>query len=418
MKIASTLLLLLLSATIFGQNIKSEDVKYNYVKLPTNPLNPKPASYFSSIKASYEEENKKMLAKYESDKQQAEADYQREMNDLPAKTKAADDQYAKEMEAWNAKSTASKVLEKQLLNENNKPVKQYVAQPYRRFVPEPKLYTTYDGASLAATYLKIDGFNRVEGNGGVSYVVDMKGFEHTDAKIVSEVKKETKIANGVSTSTDVTYYHLEFSYRHPMTVRVSNANNQEIYFNSPAELMEFKTYKSTAAKTSPSMDISMLTKNMEAQILKDNLMLINHLVNDYIGFEVTERKSTLDYVKSRGEDHADLLAAFTAADLGLKMLGKTDDQAKQKIQEAITIWNEALKESEIENKKARIDKGVTVSIYFNLLECYFVTRNVVEADEILDELNKIDLPNRDKRQREAYTTLFMDLKMRMNANGL
>ena len=60
MKIASTLLLLLLSVTIFGQNIKSEDVKYNYVKLPTNPLNPKPASYFSSIKASYEEENKKI----------------------------------------------------------------------------------------------------------------------------------------------------------------------------------------------------------------------------------------------------------------------------------------------------------------------------------------------------------------------
>jgi hypothetical protein len=52
------------------------------------------------------------------------------------------------------------------------------------------------------------------------------------------------------------------------------------------------------------------------------------------------------------------------------------------------------------------------------LECYFVTRNVVEADKILDELNKIDLPNRDKKQREAYTTLFMDLKMRMNANGL
>ena len=77
-----------------------------------------------------------------------------------------------------------------------------------------------------------------------------------------------------------------------------------------------------------------------------------------------------------------------------------------------------MKESEIENKKARIDKGVTVSIYFNLLECYFVTRNVVEADKILDELNKIDLPNRDKKQREAYTTLFMDLKMRMNANGL
>ncbi len=418
MKIAITHMFLLITLTNFAQNIKSEDVLYNYVKLPTNPLNPKPIGYFSSIRASYEEENNKMMAKYEAEKQQVEADYQREMSEFPAKQKAADDQYAKDMEAWNAKSTATKVLEKQLLNENNKPVKQHVPQPYRRFVAEPKLYTTYDAAALASTYLKIDGYNRLESNGGISYVVDMKGFEHTNAKVVSEVKKETKITNGTSTSYNVTYYHLEFSYRHPMTVRVSNAQNQDIYYNAPNELMEFKTYKTKESKTSPSVDISMITKNMEAQILKENLEFINHLVNDYLGYEVTERKSTLEYVKSKGEEYADLLSAFTAADLGLKMLGKTDEQAFQKINEAIAIWNEALKESDVENKKARIDKGVTISICFNLLECYFVTRNVIDADKIIDKLNIIDLSNRDKRQKEAFINLFMDLKMRMNSNGI
>ena len=66
----------LISFTFFAQNLKSEDITYNYVKLPTNPLNPKPESYSTYVTASYEEENKKILAQYEADKitNAAEAD--------------------------------------------------------------------------------------------------------------------------------------------------------------------------------------------------------------------------------------------------------------------------------------------------------------------------------------------------------
>ena len=51
------------------------------------------------------------------------------------------------------------VVEKQLLNENNRPVKDYVGAPYRKTISPPVLKTSYDYPSLAATYLKIDGFN-------------------------------------------------------------------------------------------------------------------------------------------------------------------------------------------------------------------------------------------------------------------
>jgi len=69
-------------------------------------------------------------------------------------------------------------------------------------------------------------------------------------------------------------------------------------------------------------------------------------------------------------------------------------------------------------KKARIDKDITVVIYFNLLEAFFALRNTAAADEILKTLGRMDLSNRDKKQREAYEQAYMDLKLRMAANGL
>ena len=142
------------------------------------------------------------------------------------------------------------------------------------------------------------------------------------------------------------------------------------------------------------------------------------MVNDRIGFERTEETFDMYFVKSKNESHNDLLDAYNAANLGFKMLGTNEAQGTMKLNEAITIWKKALEESDIDNKKARIDKDVTVAIYFNLLEAYFALRNTTDADEILRTMGRMDISNRDKKQREAYEQAYIDLKLRMAANGL
>jgi hypothetical protein len=371
----------------------------------------------ASVFAAYEAENQRLLAQFEADKAQAEADYQRDLADLPNKQKAADDKFEREMKAWNEKSTASKIIEKQVLNENNRPVKDYIPQPYRRSIAMPIMKTTYDYNSLASTYLFIDGLQKSAAN-ALNYTVTLQGFEATTAKIISEVKKEVSRKDGVSTSIDVTYYHIEFTYRHPMSFRVSNAMNQEIYAAAPAEFTEFKLYKGEATKTQPSMDVNAVVKSMEDKCLQENLKAINHMVNDRIGFERTNETFELYYVKSKNESHNDILDAYNAATLGFKMLGTNEAQGKSELDKAIIIWKKALEESEIDNKKARIDKDVTIAIYFNLLEAYFALRNTTEADVILQTMGRMDISNRDKKQREAYEQAYIDLKLRMAANGL
>lgn len=417
MKTSLFLFTLMFSGFLFSQSVKGEDITFTYVKLPSNPITPKPTNYLSYVTASYEAENQKLLTQFEADKAQAEADYQREMAELPNKQKASDEKYEREMKAWNEKSTASKIIESKVLNENNRPVKDYVPQPYRRSVSAPAIKTAYDYNSLASTYLHIDGFEKGSNNAMI-YTVTLQGFESTAPRVVSEVKKEVSRVNNVSTTSDVTYYHLEFTYRHPMSFRVSNANNMEIYAASPAELTEFKTYKGPATKTSPSTDISAMLKTMEDKILQDNLTAINHMVNDRIGFEKTDRKTEIFYVKSKNESHNDILDAYNAATLGFKLFSTSEEQGTLKLNEAINLWKTALLESEIDNKKARIDKDITIALYYNLLEAYFILRNTTDADTILTTMGRMDLSNRDKKDLEKYNELYLNLKLRKAANGL
>ena len=417
MKINLFVVFFILGGIVFGQNIKSEDLKYNYVKLPTTPIQPRVANYQSSLSSASDEENAKILAQYEKDKAQADADYDREMAEYPVKVKAADEKYEKAMAEYNDKSLAKKILEKQLLNENTKPVKDYVPQPYKRNVSKPDIKTVYDYPSLASTYLKLDGFSKGTDN-ALSYHVNMQGFEHSQPAVKTEIKKEAKVVNGTSTTADVTYYWVEFTYRNQMSVRVANAANQDIYFIAPTELAEFKTYKTTSSKTAPSSDYAALFRTVEEKVLKDNLTFINHLVNDRIGYEITERETSLDYVKSKKDEYQDVTDAYNDQLLGLKSLITNETVAKEKLNKAAAQWLTILKESDVANKKARIDKDVTISIYFNLLECYFPLRNNADAEMILSTLERMDISNRERKLKEKYAALFLDLSGRKVANGL
>jgi hypothetical protein len=404
-----------LCSQLFGQNVKSEDLKYNYVKLPSTPIQPRIINYVSSLSSASDEENAKLLAEYEAEKAKADAEYEAAMAEYPLKVKAADEKYEKELAAYNEKSLGKKILEKQLLNEDTKPVKEYVSQPYKRTVPKPEIKTVYDYPSLAATYLKLDGYDK--NSGGLTYHVTMQGFEHSQPTVKTEVKKESKIVNGVATTTDVTYYYVEFTYRNQMSVRVADNMNQEVYFVSPPELAEFVTYKSSSTKTSPSSDYSSIYRTVEEKVLADNLTFINHLVNDRIGFEITEREVSLNYVASKKDEFDDVTTAYNNQLLGLKSLVTNETAALEKLNKAVTAWNEILKESDVTNKKARINNEVTVSIYFNLLECYFALKNTSDAETVMTALGNCDLSNKEEKLKDKYSELFLDLEGRKIANG-
>ena len=136
-----------------AQSIKDSDVDYNFIKLPSAPISKSIKSYQSKIEAPFEAKNKEIIAAYELELQKANDEFELEKAAYPAKLKAAEDRYDKEMEDWKKKSYGEKIYEQNVLKENNKPVKQIPPQPYLRQVEKTKVQTSYDYSALASTYL-------------------------------------------------------------------------------------------------------------------------------------------------------------------------------------------------------------------------------------------------------------------------
>lgn len=408
-------LCILASMNVFAQRIKSDKFDYKYIKLPAEPIDKSIKNYQSAIFAPFEIENQRLRNEYEAEKIKAEEDYQKELAAYPELVKAADEKYAKEMEAWKKKSLVDKIVEKEILNENNKPQKPNISKPYKRNVPEPQLKKSYDFNALASTYLQLEGFEKNTQN-AVQIVATLNGFEYIRPKQVTEVKKVTTAANGNVTTSDVTYYSIEFSYRHTMSVKAVLPDGREILNLTPQELNTYKVYKSNGTTTSQPINEEQLVRTYEEKILQENLTLLGNLVNDKIGYKREQRNAVLEYPVDKKVNYSDMLQAYNEALSGLMSISVDEESGKAKINKALELWNTALKESDLNDKKARIDKDITISIYFNMLECYFATRNIAEADKVFSALGGIQISNADRKTKEKFETLFVELRKRISVN--
>jgi hypothetical protein len=201
-----------------------------------------------------------------------------------------------------------------------------------------------------------------------------------------------------------------------MAVRVTTPVGKELLYVTPQELNNYKIYKSSESETYPNINAPLLLKSTEEEVLQKNLTFINELVNDKFGFKTTNRSATLYFVKSKKEDYQDLLIAFNEAISGLNMLTQDIETSKAKLLESVKYWQNAINESDVNNKKARIDKDVTIAVYFNMLEVYFALENYVDAEAVFIKLNTLNLSFGERKTKQDFEKDFVDLKRRVIIN--
>ena len=395
-----------------SQNIKSENITYYFYRLPSEPIDKKYTNYQIKIEAPYEAKNEQLTKEYESNKKSLKERYINDSINYSTLVKAAEDKYDKEMEAYKKKTFGTRLLEKSVLGENNKPVKDIPTKPYLETLSPPLLKTQYDHELLASTYLKMHGYNNIKEN-AVQLTITLFGFDYTQPQTISAQKDMIRVGNGTSTYK-ATYYHTEFSYRHPMSIKVVLPNATEILNITPQELNIYQVYKSLESDNYQSFNSELLVKGKEEETLQDNLTFIGDLLNDRFGTSAVKRAALLYYVKSKGDEYADLTLAFNEASSALQMLRDDSTSAKQKLVKAIDTWKIALKESDPFNKKARIDKDVTIVILFNLLEASFAAADTASATIYLDQLNTLSLDSGERKTKNELERLFADLKKRQN----
>lgn len=404
-------ILFFLSFSATAQRVKNETVEYNYLQLPSEPLDASVKNYQSKVTQNYLNDNAEKRAKYEEETAAAQAKFEQEEAEYPAKVEAAEKKYEEEMKAWKEKSIADKVIEKKVLDEDNHPVKQMPPVPYLQHVQEPKLQREYDSEALASTYLVLDGFNDAADN-AVNIEVVMYGFESTNPRVVSEVKNVLKDGQ----TRKVTYYHIEYTYRHTMTVTVTNPDGTERFKLAPPELNNYTKYETKASTTRPALNHAALIQMHEEEIVQNNLEFVRNLINDKMGFKNQPRSVELYFINDKKGEYSDVTEGYNLMTSGLNAVFEEPENAKSQLHLAITRFEAALAEADVNDKKARINAKVAVPLHFNLLECYFATGGIDKATALLSSMNTLSLSRTEREKKQEFETLITDTKARIDAN--
>ncbi|MEO6977727.1 MAG: hypothetical protein ABI113_05080 [Mucilaginibacter sp.] len=414
-KSALAVMLVTITGVCYGQKIKSDQLPYFYNKPPAVTVDKNIKNYQVVLEAAYEAKNQELMKNYEQEKRAAADKYRQEMADYPGQLKAAQARYDKEMADYNKKSLGTKIVESSLNGSTGKPVKKLPGRPYLASIAAPDLQPSYDYGALGSTYINLEGYQNSPTN-ALKIVVTLFGFDHTVPRNMDEQQESVSLGSGNNGVHKSTLYHTEFSYRHPMTVKVFAPDGKEQLSLTPPELNTYKIYKGNATSTPERINAELLTKTSAEKVLQENLKFINTLLNDKYSVSKVKRTATLYYIKNDDAVYQDLTTAFNEASSGLIMLQQDFAAAKSKLDKACGLWNAALKEADPNNKKARINKDVTLAIYFNLLEAYFAEGNVADGQGTLEKMNNINLSMSDRRTKIGFDMLFTELKGRQQTN--
>jgi len=104
---------------------------------------------------------------------------------------------------------------------------------------------------------------------------------------------------------------------------------------------------------------------------------------------------------------------------GFLMLGEDllIEEGKKKIKDALVKFETILKESNVTDKKARINEDVTIAIYLNLLEANLWLNDFIACQKIILKLKTSNTSNRDERRMNRIKELIDDQKIRYDANN-
>lgn len=399
---------------IYAQKVEKVNTVFEYNRLPLKPLDQRVKSYQSEVILDY-------VKAIEEDKQKLEEEYQRELAEYPKLVKAweqekleAEEKYNREMEEYNKKSTATKILEKQILEENTKP---YLVVPTKPYPPVKKEHTyqkVFDGNVLAGTYLKMDGYSKGTDN-PVKISVTLHGFENSEPEL--KTSQSSVYNSSTQSTTTVTNYWYEMNYKHPVSLKVEDPFAGILLNEMLAGTEVFSNYRSVTKQGSyPPFTKENVLADLQTKIVDDNMKKMNEYLNSQFGYSKVKDTVILYRVEAKKFNYDDYQQAFEAANMAYSLLASDRKMAVEKLNTSIAAWQKILEEYNPDDKKARIDGDIAIATYLNLASAYIWLDEYMKVEEMLVKITTLKPSKNEQKRAEQIKVFSRDQKARWEAN--
>lgn len=385
-------LLFLLPAFGFSQVMQDQKAYVKYTQLPAVKINDGSNMYSVVIETPFLQKNQDSLAMYELTKQNYLKEVESALESWRMQNSGGDRTYWAQMAAYeNAVNAGTPGV----VMPTQTPAASFIfSKPYPK---KPFLLKEVNGPSVTAG-IRIDGFTQSQ-DAPVKITLTWNGFERGAIK-------ENKSGTGPTTK-----YKFEIQYKHRVSIKIDVPGKGLVVNETIPETEGYRQYNSSEFKTKADFKLWWIDNEASFWEQRQNEIVMQHVasINNYLNEKVGYPKKTYGLEihtvkKSKDYDYTDLLNAWTAAQDGfLKVEYKDKDaEVKQKLQQAVDIWNKALLESNVNDKKTRIDREVTAAIYVNLAQAYLWMNDYVNAELSCNKALGVDFG---RYNREARPTI-------------
>jgi tetratricopeptide (TPR) repeat protein len=137
------------------------------------------------------------------------------------------------------------------------------------------------------------------------------------------------------------------------------------------------------------------------------------------GYSQMPRATTVINIKDKKVSYDDYNQAFEKATTAYSKLASQDKKAEatSELEKAVELWNNALKEADPKNKKARVDAKVEAATHLNCAEAYMWLNNFEEAEKHINKIKMLDISKYENLANELNAVI-AEQKNRFNSNKM
>ena len=351
----------LLSGLVFGnyfftQNIKDNKISINYIQLPKQKVDESISTFFTIYKDSYLDKNNQQLSIYQFKVDSAEAEQQIKIITWKTLKNTIKRNYLDSLSVW--KQNIAKGINKAKPTE---PI--YPEYPESYFLFPPVLSKSLSEL-MSNKSIKIAGFS--EGNSGVRIEIDNLGLEVISIK--------GKYANQGKS------YVVTARYKMPIVIKTFISGellHQKQYHNKIANHVVFKgktEYDYEIWKMNVGESNKDIWINLQRKLWNTAINNISSVLDSEIGYP-KKRENTEVYIVKKFQDYN-----YAESGYGQVGLDRNKSRAKTQLIKAINIWEQEMKESDLANKKSRINSKISGLISANLADAYFWTEDFEKSN--------------------------------------
>ena len=374
----------LISLQVTGQNIDDNFVNFNYTQLPLISVDESLRSYRFEVVTDVEGANMDSTTTYQIRLDNAVSIYQ------------------KRMDTWLSKMS---LIQQQENATGTSQSANYPPKPSLELVVKPVQHTVTTNAS--AEGIKISGFN--EGDNGLLVRYTLLPIKN----VKFSYSKKGEAAN--------TKYDYKCSYILQAKMEVIDPSNTVLFEKmvGRAKTKGLGKYKSTYDFAKWYMNNrETFYAQIESEGRKAAIAGSGSALDNQFGYINKSRKAEIYSVKKyKDYDYTDVIMAYNQTTEALLKVGNDRDRsgAMDDLEEAREMWLKILEESNLQNKKERINAKISAMIWCNLAEIAVWMADFNEADNQVSKTMNSGIMKA-KSHIKGEKSFYADQKNRWNAN--